>query len=42
MDRRALEQIHRRTLSLLRKEVQPVPFTVYADFLARWQHVSPP
>jgi ATP-dependent Lhr-like helicase len=42
VDRRALEQIHRRTLTILRKEVQPVPFTTYADFLARWQHVIPP
>ncbi|MBN2390051.1 MAG: hypothetical protein JXR84_04985, partial [Anaerolineae bacterium] len=42
VDRRALEQIHRRTLSILRQEVQPVPFTVYADFLVRWQHVFPP
>lgn len=42
VDRRALEQIHRRTLTILRKEVQPVPFTTYADFLARWQHLSPP
>ncbi len=42
VDRRALEQIHRRTLTILRKEVQPVPFTTYADFLARWQHLTPP
>ncbi len=42
VDRRALEQIHRRTLTILRKEVQPVPFTTYADFLARWQQVIPP
>jgi len=41
VDRRTLEQIHRRTLGILRKEVQPVPATVYADFLARWQHVHP-
>ncbi len=41
VDRRALEQIHRRTLGILRREVQPVPLTVYADFLARWQHVHP-
>jgi len=41
VDRRALEQIHRRTLHILRQEVQPAPFTVYADFLARWQRVSP-
>jgi len=39
VDRRTLEQIHRRTLHILRGEVQPVPFTVYADFLARWQHL---
>ena len=41
LDRRALEQIHSRTLSILRQEVQPAPFAVYADFLARWQHVHP-
>ncbi len=41
IDRRTLEQIHRRTLHILRREVQPAPFTVYADFLARWQHIHP-
>jgi ATP-dependent Lhr-like helicase len=41
IDRRTLEQIHRRTLTILRREVQPVPFTAYADFLARWQHLYP-
>jgi ATP-dependent Lhr-like helicase len=41
VDRRALEQIHRRTLYILRREVQPVPFAVYADFLARLQHLHP-
>ncbi|MCJ7548315.1 MAG: DEAD/DEAH box helicase [Anaerolineae bacterium] len=41
VDRRTLEQIHRRTLGILRKEVQPVTTTVYAEFLARWQHVHP-
>jgi ATP-dependent Lhr-like helicase len=41
VDRRTLEQIHRRTLHILRREVQPVPFTVYAAFLARWQHLHP-
>jgi ATP-dependent Lhr-like helicase len=41
VERRTLEQIHRCTLSLLRREVQPVPFTVYADFLTRWQHLHP-
>jgi ATP-dependent Lhr-like helicase len=33
--------MHRHTLTILRREVQPVPFTVYADFLARWQHLHP-
>ena len=41
VDRDALERIHRRTLHILRQEVRPVPLTVYADFLARWQHVHP-
>ncbi len=41
IDLHTLEQIHRRTLSVLRREVRPVPFTAYADFLAQWQHVSP-
>ena len=36
-DRRVLERIHRRTLSLLRREVQPVSIPRYADFLAEWQ-----
>jgi ATP-dependent Lhr-like helicase len=41
VDRRILEQMHRRTLTILRHEVRPVSFTVYADFLARWQHLHP-
>lgn len=41
VDRHALEQIHRRTLGILRREVQPVGFAQYADFLTRWQHVHP-
>ena len=40
-DRRNLEQAHRRTLSLLRREIQPVPVSRYIDFLTRWQHVHP-
>ncbi|MFN2243146.1 MAG: DEAD/DEAH box helicase, partial [Anaerolineae bacterium] len=40
-DRRNLERIHRQTLSLLRKEVEPVSLYAYADFLARWQHLHP-
>jgi len=39
--RRNLEEVHRRTLSLLRREVRPVPLPVYAEFLARWQHAHP-
>jgi ATP-dependent Lhr-like helicase len=41
VERRTLEQIHRRTLSILRREVQPVTFGTYADFLAHWQHLYP-
>jgi ATP-dependent Lhr-like helicase len=40
-DRRNLERIHRATLALLRKEVEPVSLYAYADFLARWQHLHP-
>ena len=40
-DPQVLEQIHRRTLTLLRQEVQPVTLAAYADFLARWQHAHP-
>jgi ATP-dependent Lhr-like helicase len=40
-DRRNLERIHRATLSLLRREVEPVTLYAYADFLARWQHLHP-
>jgi ATP-dependent Lhr-like helicase len=41
IDAHLLEQVHRRTLSLLRGEVQPVSLFGYADFLARWQHAHP-
>ncbi|MGC9523626.1 MAG: Lhr family helicase, partial [Anaerolineae bacterium] len=41
VDRRTLEQIHRRTMTILRNEVQPVSLAVYAGFLARWQHLHP-
>jgi ATP-dependent Lhr-like helicase len=40
-DRRNLERIHRQTLALLRKEVEPVSIYAYADFLVRWQHLHP-
>jgi ATP-dependent Lhr-like helicase len=40
-DRRNLERVHRETLALLRKEVEPVSMYAYADFVARWQHLHP-
>ncbi|MBI5030441.1 MAG: DEAD/DEAH box helicase [Chloroflexi bacterium] len=40
VDKRNLEQIHRRTLTLLRKEIQPVSLYTYSDFLTRWQHLA--
>jgi ATP-dependent Lhr-like helicase len=40
-DRRNLERIHRQTLAMLRKEVEPVSLYAYADFLTRWQHLHP-
>jgi ATP-dependent Lhr-like helicase len=39
-DRRVLEDIHRRTLTILRREVRPVPLASYVDFLTRWQHLA--
>jgi ATP-dependent Lhr-like helicase len=39
--RPTLEQMHRRTLTLLRQEIRPAPLPVYADFLVRWQHLHP-
>ncbi len=41
LERRNLEQIHRHTLGVLRREVRPVTRAVYADFLAHWQHLHP-
>lgn len=41
IDRHTLEQMHRRTLTLLRKEIRPVPLPIYADFLTHWQHLQP-
>ena len=40
-DRRVLERIHRRTLSMLRKEIEPVDLPAYADFSLRWQRAHP-
>jgi ATP-dependent Lhr-like helicase len=41
IEARTLEQIHRRSLHILRNEVQPVSYATYADFLAGWQHLTP-
>ena len=40
-DRRALERIHRRTLTILRHEIRPVDLPAYADFMVRWQGLHP-
>ncbi len=41
LDADNLVGIHRRTLTLLRREVQPVSLYAFADFLTRWQHLHP-
>ncbi len=41
MDAHTLDMVRRRTLALLRQEVQPVSLFAYANFLARWQHAHP-
>ncbi len=40
-DREVLARIYRRTLAILRREVEPCPPEVYARFLMRWQHLHP-
>jgi len=35
------DQMHRRTLSIVRREVRPVPFVAYQRFSLKWQHVDP-
>lgn len=40
IDRRNLEQIHRRTLGLLRREIRPVSTFAYAEFLRRWHGIG--
>ena len=36
-----LEEIHRRTLERLRREIEPAAPEEYADFVIRWQHLHP-
>ncbi|HEX7159168.1 MAG TPA: DEAD/DEAH box helicase [Edaphobacter sp.] len=40
-ERRILQRIHRRTLHSLRKQIEPVPRTVYMRWLLGWQHLAP-
>jgi ATP-dependent Lhr-like helicase len=40
-DRRLLQRIHKRTLGVLRKQVEPVAPAVYMRWLLHWQHVAP-
>jgi ATP-dependent helicase Lhr and Lhr-like helicase len=35
-----IQRIHRQTLSLLRKEIQPCSLEEYSRFLHRWQHLD--
>ncbi len=39
--RRLLARIHRLTIGILRKEVEPVTATEFMRFLMQWQHVVP-
>lgn len=40
-DRRLLARIHRRTIGVLRKEIEPVSAADFMRFLLQWQHVMP-
>ena len=40
-NRRILARIHRLTLGVLRREIEPVTTADYVRFLHRWQHVAP-
>lgn len=39
--RRLLARIHRLTLGVLRKEIEPVTAAEFMSFLLRWQHAAP-
>ena len=39
-ERQIFERLYRRTLNLLRREIQPVPLAVYQALLLRWQEVG--
>jgi ATP-dependent helicase Lhr and Lhr-like helicase len=40
-ERRLLQRIHKRTLGILRKQIEPVSPAVYMQWLLRWQHLAP-
>ena len=40
-DRGVLARVHRRTLALLRREVEPVDLETFQSFLLRWQGLHP-
>src|SRR5882724_1278193 len=40
-ERRLLARIHRRTVSELRKQIEPVTAAQFMRWLLRWQHVAP-
>jgi ATP-dependent Lhr-like helicase len=40
-NRENLGELHRRSLALLRRQVEPVSLFTYADFLTRYQHLHP-
>ncbi|MBM4419649.1 MAG: hypothetical protein FJ033_15285 [Chloroflexi bacterium] len=39
VERSALDQIHRRSLAILRRAIEPVPLGAYAHFLLDWQGI---
>jgi ATP-dependent helicase Lhr and Lhr-like helicase len=41
-DRHLFEQLYRRTLNVLRREVEPVPLAAYQAFLLKWQGIGEP
>ncbi|HSE39422.1 MAG TPA: DEAD/DEAH box helicase, partial [Acidobacteriota bacterium] len=40
-DRRVLARIHRLTLGILRKQIEPVTAAQFMHWLFRWQHIAP-
>jgi ATP-dependent Lhr-like helicase len=40
-ERRLLQRIHKRTLGVLRKQIEPVTPALYMQWLPQWQHVAP-